>query len=114
LYAARFPAYAAPDLGAYRFYRFRIERLKVFDEAVFGAGVFVTATVHGGQRLIWERTDISSGAQPRRPRSGRRCLTGDNCYGVTIGRPAYSTLPWPCSASAWRRSLPRRAGRHEP
>jgi uncharacterized protein YhbP (UPF0306 family) len=67
LYAARFPGYATPDLGAYRFYRFRIERLKVFDEAVFGAGVFVTATVHGGQRLIWERTDISSGAAAKTP-----------------------------------------------
>ena len=53
---------ATPDLRAYRFYRFRTERLKVFDEAVFGAGVFVTATIHSGQRLIWERTDISSGA----------------------------------------------------
>jgi len=62
LYAARFPGYATPDLQAYRFYRFRTERLKVFDEAVFGAGVFVTATIHSGQRLIWERTDISSGA----------------------------------------------------
>ena len=62
LYAARFPGYATPDLRAYRFYRFRTERLKVFDEAVFGAGVFVTATIHSGQRLIWGRTDISSGA----------------------------------------------------
>lgn len=65
LYAARFPGYATPDLRAYRFYRFRTERLKVFDEAVFGAGVFVTATIHSGQRLIWERTDISSGAEAK-------------------------------------------------
>ena len=63
LYAARFQGYATPDLRAYRFYRFRTERLKVFDEAVFGAGVFVTATIHSGQRLISERTDISSGAE---------------------------------------------------
>jgi hypothetical protein len=49
--------------SAYRFYRFRTERLKVFDEAVFGAGVFVTATIHSGQQLVWERTDISSGAE---------------------------------------------------
>jgi uncharacterized protein YhbP (UPF0306 family) len=63
LYAARFPGYATPGLRAYRFYRFRTERLKVFDEAVFGAGVFVTANIHSGQRLIWERTDISSGAE---------------------------------------------------
>jgi len=63
LYAARFPGYATPDLRAYRFYQFRSERLKLFDEAVFGAGVFVTATIHSGQRLIWGRTDISSGAK---------------------------------------------------
>ena len=63
LYAARFPGYATPDLRAYRFYRFRTKRLKVFDEAVLGAGVFVTATIYSGQRLIWERTDISSGAE---------------------------------------------------
>ena len=63
LYAARFPGYATPDLRAYRFYRFRTERLKVFDEAAFGAGVFVTATIHSGQGLIWERTDISIGAE---------------------------------------------------
>ena len=63
LYATRFPGYATPDLRAYRFFRFRSERLKVFDEAVFGAGVFVTATIHSGQPLIWERTDISSGAK---------------------------------------------------
>jgi uncharacterized protein YhbP (UPF0306 family) len=65
LYAARFPGYATPDLRAYRFYGFRTQRLKVFDEAGFGAGVFVTATIHSGQRLIWERTDISSGAEAR-------------------------------------------------
>jgi uncharacterized protein YhbP (UPF0306 family) len=63
LYAARFPGDATPDLRAYRFYRFRSERLKLFDEAVFGPGVFVTATIHSGQRLIWGRTDISSGAK---------------------------------------------------
>ena len=64
LYAARFPGYATHDLGAYRFYRFRTARLKVFDEPAFGAGVFVTATIHTGQHLVWERTDISSGADP--------------------------------------------------
>jgi hypothetical protein len=39
--------------------RSKLRPLKVFDEAVFGAGVFVTATIHSGQRLTWERTDIS-------------------------------------------------------
>jgi uncharacterized protein YhbP (UPF0306 family) len=63
LYVARYPGYATPDLRAYSVYRFRTERLKVFDEAVLGAGVFVTATIHNEQRLTWERTDISSGAE---------------------------------------------------
>jgi uncharacterized protein YhbP (UPF0306 family) len=62
LYAARFPGYATPDLSAYRFYRFRADRLTVFDEPVFGTGVFVTASIDTGRRLIWKRTDISSGA----------------------------------------------------
>jgi hypothetical protein len=61
LYAARFPRYATPDLRAYRFYRFRTDRLTVFDESVLGAGVFVTATVRSEGHLTWERTDISSG-----------------------------------------------------
>jgi hypothetical protein len=38
LYAARFPGYAAPDLSAYRFYRFRTDRLKAFDEPCLGRG----------------------------------------------------------------------------
>jgi uncharacterized protein YhbP (UPF0306 family) len=62
LYASRFPGYAPADLRAYRFYRFRTHRLTVFDEPVFGAGVFVTAGTDSGRRLIWERTEISSGA----------------------------------------------------
>jgi uncharacterized protein YhbP (UPF0306 family) len=62
LYAPRFSGYATHDLGAYRFYQFRTDRLKVFDESVFGAGVFVTATIHRGQHLVWERTDIARGA----------------------------------------------------
>ena len=63
LYAARFSGYAEDeDLSAYRFYQFRADRLKVFDESVFGAGVFVTATIQTGQHLVWERTDIARGA----------------------------------------------------
>jgi hypothetical protein len=64
LYAARFPGYATPDVGAYRFYCFRSDGLRVFDEPVFGSGVFVTAKIDAGRRLIWERTDISTGAEP--------------------------------------------------
>jgi uncharacterized protein YhbP (UPF0306 family) len=57
LYAARFPESEQQDLGALRFYRLRPRRLKVFDERVLGAGVFVTARVAAG-RLSWERTEI--------------------------------------------------------
>jgi uncharacterized protein YhbP (UPF0306 family) len=72
LYAARFEGYASLDLRAYRFYGFRAERLKVFDEAVFGPGVFVTAVVRGEGRLVWERTDVSSGAGATATRPGAR------------------------------------------
>jgi uncharacterized protein YhbP (UPF0306 family) len=58
LYANRFPGYRRDDLGAYRFYRFRPRRLKLFDEPELGAGVFVTARVAAGGRLVWERTEI--------------------------------------------------------
>jgi uncharacterized protein YhbP (UPF0306 family) len=62
LYSARFPRYATPDLRVYRFYHFRTDRLSVFDEPEFGAGVFVTASTDTKRCLMWERTDISSGA----------------------------------------------------
>ena len=58
LYARRFPTYADTDLGAYRFYRFRPRRMKLFDERALGSGVFVTAAVRGGGRLAWTRTEI--------------------------------------------------------
>jgi hypothetical protein len=45
------------DLSAYSFYRFRPRRMKLFDEAELGAGVFVTATVRSG-RVVWERTEV--------------------------------------------------------
>jgi uncharacterized protein len=57
VYAARFPAYRASELGAYRFYRFRPRRLKLFDEPALGRGVFVTARV-AGDDVAWERTEI--------------------------------------------------------
>jgi uncharacterized protein YhbP (UPF0306 family) len=71
-YAARFERHASADLGAYRFYGFRAERLKVFDESVFGSGTFVTARVRGEGRLAWERTDVSSGAVAPATRPGAR------------------------------------------
>ncbi len=58
LYVKRFPDYRPGDLSAYRFYRFRPRRLKLFDERVLGSGVFVTASIAGERRLAWERTEI--------------------------------------------------------
>ena len=73
LYAARFEGYAPTDLPAYRVYGFRAERLTVFDEPVFGPGVFVTAVVRDDdRRLVWERTDVLSGAAAGATRRGGR------------------------------------------
>jgi uncharacterized protein YhbP (UPF0306 family) len=58
-YATRFPAYQPGELSAYRFYHFRPHRMKLFDEAALGGGVFVTASVRSG-RVAWERTEIYS------------------------------------------------------
>ena len=56
-YAARFPAYEPGELSPYRFYLFRPRRMKIFDEAVLGGGVFVIATVRNA-RVAWERTEV--------------------------------------------------------
>lgn len=56
-YAKRFPEYDDSDVAAYRFYRFRPRRLKLFDERALGAGVFVTARVSRGE-VTWEQTEI--------------------------------------------------------
>jgi uncharacterized protein YhbP (UPF0306 family) len=61
IYAARFPAFATYAVGDYRFYQFTAHRVKLFDEAVLGAGAFVTARVGAGGSLFWERTEIASG-----------------------------------------------------
>jgi uncharacterized protein YhbP (UPF0306 family) len=58
LYEARFPTYRQMEAGGYRFYVLRPRRLKLFDEQELGAGVFVTARLAGGRRVVWERTDI--------------------------------------------------------
>jgi uncharacterized protein YhbP (UPF0306 family) len=60
LYANRFPAYEPAARGDYAFYRLRPGRLKLFDEAIFGVGTFVTARVGDEGRLTWELTEISS------------------------------------------------------
>lgn len=57
VYANRFPAYAEDERSAYRFYRFRPRRMKLFDEGVLGAGVFVTASIRRNQQITWERTE---------------------------------------------------------
>lgn len=63
-YAKRFPAYRNSEFSAYRFYRFRPSRLKLFDEHALGTGVFVAASVSRGQ-LAWMRTEIYEGSSRR-------------------------------------------------
>jgi uncharacterized protein YhbP (UPF0306 family) len=63
VYARRFRAYVREAVGAYRFYRFRPRRIKLFDEAGLGPGVFVTATVGRGQPA-WERTEVYRASAP--------------------------------------------------
>jgi len=58
IYARRFPEYEHANFSAYRFYRFRPRRAKLFDERALGAGVFVTARISRGGRIAWERTEI--------------------------------------------------------
>lgn len=58
LYTARFPRFADANLGAYRFYRFRAERLKLFDETNLGGGTFVSASLDRARKPIWEKTIV--------------------------------------------------------
>ena len=55
LYAARFKAYEAID--AYRFYRLRPRRIKLFDEHALGGATWVTVAVGAGGGLRWVRTE---------------------------------------------------------
>src|SRR5207244_1950641 len=55
LYAARFKAYEAID--AYRFYRLRPSRIKLFDEHALGGATWVTVAVGAAGRLRWVRTE---------------------------------------------------------
>lgn len=66
LYTRRFPLFSETDPGAYRFYRFRPRRVKLFDEAVFGAGVFVSASITRAGALEWERTEVYRQGSPER------------------------------------------------
>jgi uncharacterized protein YhbP (UPF0306 family) len=58
LYAGRFPDYEREQFGAYRFYAFHPNRIKLFDERNLGGGRFVTARVENGGRLGWEGTQV--------------------------------------------------------
>jgi len=58
LYAARFQEYDRESFGAYRFYVFRPERIKLFDERELGGGVFVLARVEESGRVVWEETQV--------------------------------------------------------
>ena len=58
LYATRFAGFDHAETAAYRFYRFRARRLKLFDESALGLGTFVTARLDRGRRPVWEKTEI--------------------------------------------------------
>ena len=45
------------DLDAYRFYRLRPRRIKLFDEHALGGATWVTVAVGAGGRLRWVRTE---------------------------------------------------------
>jgi uncharacterized protein YhbP (UPF0306 family) len=58
-YGARFSAYSARGVAAYRFYRFRPRMMRLFAEATLGSGVFVTARVHRtGAAVTWLQTEV--------------------------------------------------------
>jgi uncharacterized protein YhbP (UPF0306 family) len=57
IYGRRFKAYSRDELSAYRFYRLRPTRLKLFHERELGGATFVSARVSRGGQLNWERTE---------------------------------------------------------
>lgn len=58
IYRARFPESGSTDVLPYRFYDFRPQRVKLFDEGTLGPGVFITARLRRDGRPEWERTEI--------------------------------------------------------
>jgi uncharacterized protein YhbP (UPF0306 family) len=58
VYAMRFPRFESAGLDAYRLYRFRADRLKLFDEKVLGGGTFVTARLDRERQPVWEKTEV--------------------------------------------------------
>ena len=57
IYGRRFKAYSRDELSAYRFYRLRPTRLKLFHERELGGATFVSARISRGGQLSWERTE---------------------------------------------------------
>jgi len=57
LYVRRFPDAADTDADAYRYYRLRTRRVKLFDERHFGGATFVTARVRRDGTLEWITTE---------------------------------------------------------
>ena len=62
-YRQRFPGMEPSDLIPYRFYALRPHRVKLFDEAELGPGVFVSASIRAGGKIAWERTEIYEGRE---------------------------------------------------
>jgi uncharacterized protein YhbP (UPF0306 family) len=60
VYTARFRGFDREALSAYRLYRLRPARVKLFDERALGPGVFVTAKVGRSGALTWARTEVYS------------------------------------------------------
>jgi uncharacterized protein YhbP (UPF0306 family) len=56
-YRRRFKAYVPDELSAYRFYRVRPTRLKLFHERELGGATFVTTRVSRDGQLSWVRTE---------------------------------------------------------
>jgi uncharacterized protein YhbP (UPF0306 family) len=59
-YGRRFSEYEKEELGAYRFYLFTPDQLKLFDEREFGPGRFVVAYSDGKGGLRWASTLVYS------------------------------------------------------
>ena len=60
VYGRRFSEYEKEDLGAYRFYLFAPDQVKLFDEPEFGPGRFVVAYPDADGGLRWASTLVYS------------------------------------------------------
>lgn len=57
-YRRRFAAFSEADHGAYRFYRCRPRKVKLFHEQALGDATFVVGHIEQGGEFVWERTDV--------------------------------------------------------